>query len=286
MIEARHATELQRVDVARRHVDAAELWLRRLVQEEMAGLYGADYFREGVISSDIRKAVKRVRDNATGRIARDIDATSFEQLVTIVTNPDHFKMAFAAALTGAYPGGAKEAKTYLDRLTAVRNSVHHGNGCTSRQLEQAVCYANDLIDSLKERYVDQNKSKAYNVPTFVRVTDNVGNSCDAAGFSNAGNFRMCDFRQGEHGTLVPGDTLIIEVEIDPSFDADAYQVTWFTAPTNRVGNGPRFERLIEESDVAEMVGVYFRVVSKKAWHRYGDHDDQLVMNYSILPPPE
>lgn len=286
MIEARHASELERIDMARRHVDAAEMWLRRFVQEEMARIYGSDYFREGVISSDIRKAVKRVRDNASGKIIRDIDATSFEQLVTIVANPDHFKVAFASALTSAYPGGAKEAKTYLDRLIAVRNSVHHGNGCTSRQLEQAVCYANDLIDSLKARYVDQNKVKAYNVPTFVRVADNIGNSRDAAGFTDAGTFRMCDFRLGDHGTLMPGDTLIIEVEVDPSFDADAHDVTWFTAPTNRVGAGPRFERLIEESDVAEMVGVYFKVVSKKAWHRYGDHDDQLVMNYTILPPPD
>lgn len=286
MIEARHASELERIDIARRHVDAAELWLRRLVQEEMTSLHGNDYFREGIISSDIRKAVKRVRDAASGKIKRDIDATSFEQLITIVTHPGHYKAAFAAALASAYPGGAMEARTYLDRLTAVRNSVHHGNGCTSRQLEQAVCYTNDLIDSLKARYVEQNKSKTYNVPTFARVTDNVGNSQHAAGFTDAGTFRMCDFRLGDHGTLIPGETLIIEVDVDPSFDAEDYQITWFTAPTNRVGSGPRYERIIEESDVAEMVGVYFKIKSNKAWHRYGDHDDQLVLNYKVLPPPE
>ena len=96
------SSEENRIATARRYLDSAELWLRRLIEYEFTKRYGSDYFRDGVIKSSIRSSVEKWKAATPGRFARDIDATSFEQLIEIATNHDNFKNVLSPALINAF----------------------------------------------------------------------------------------------------------------------------------------------------------------------------------------
>ncbi len=144
------AARQQREELARRHVDSAEAWLRRIVHHQLSQRYGTDFLRqEGLIKSGIRRHVISHREANPGKFLRDIDATTFDQLIDITTNPKLFEDHFGMPLTHAYPLGHEEARHFLIRVRDIRNDVSHGRGCSVRRLEQAICYSNDLIESLK-----------------------------------------------------------------------------------------------------------------------------------------
>jgi hypothetical protein len=248
-----HALEqldgLQRRDLARRHVDAAETWLRNIIHQEFTSdpALGPDYLTTGPWKSGIKEIATKIAADPT-RYNRPIDASSFEQAVYLFCHPTPWKQFFKEPFEKAYPLGAKNAEHYLTTLVNIRNDVQHGRTCDARKLEKAICYSNDFVDGCKDLFQGKNRGREFNVPTFVRFEDNLGNSGDPRnGIRTAIGYTVhCS------NVLRPGDILTVEADVDPSFDG--FTVDWRTGYEERIGGN--FAR-IELTN--RHVGEYFQV---------------------------
>jgi len=283
------ATEAERRETARRHLDSAESWLRSIIELQLSQAYGTQYFKanvptgENLISSKIRKNVAHRRQKEPNRFQRDIDATMLNEAVDIVLHPNTYRDYFQSALSHAYPDGKNEARTFLKRLITHRDRLAHGGTCSIHDLEQCACYANDLIDSLKTFIRGLQMAREFNVPTFTRVVDSNGNDFRLSlPDDSQGNF--LDFRNTDKGVLYPGDVICLEVEVDESFDPSEYSVKWLTFNGDS-GQGQHIEFVVEPRHVGEQMDVRFEVISNKDWHRLlGGCDDRLDLRYRVNPP--
>jgi hypothetical protein len=274
----------QREELARRYTDNAEAWLRRIVHHRLSEAYGPDFLREnGPVKKPIRDYVVSQRESNPGKFLRDVDATTFDQLIDIATNPNLFKPHFQWPLEQAYPLGHEEARNFLLILRDIRNDVSHGRGCSARCLEQAICYSNDLIDALKNYFREIGVQRTYDVPSIIRFSDSRGNTSHLENVPENVNSRFIDWRRGEHGDLHPGDTLVAEIEVDPSFPESEYDITWGVF-AHENGSGPIARVQIQNKHVGEQFELRFRIVSKRDWHRFVGCDDGLGVLYRVLPP--
>jgi hypothetical protein len=130
----------------------------------------------------------------------------------------------------------------------------------------------------------------YNVPTIIEVSDSLGNVFYDNEINNHRNSTgRChfDIREKNAGSLRPGDTLKIEIKVDPIFtDFNIHWVYTSNNPAPTIFSTLCFELNIGEEHVREDFAVYVTIVSNKSWHRLGDSDDQLGLTYRILPPIE
>lgn len=277
--------ETVRRDLARRHLDSAESWLRRLIDLKLSASCGAGYLGmvEGeacrLISKDIRRKIFSRYESDRSRFPRVIDAADLGDAISIILNPELYQRHFRPALIHAFPDGA--ARTFLNRLEEIRNKLAHGGSCSSRDLERAVCYSNDLADSIKQYFQEANMERRFNAPSFVRMVDNLGNEFHFA-FDAEQHGKFVDIRQVGNGTLHVGDELLIEVEVDSSFP-DA-SVHWMTFRGHR-GSGRILKLPLTEAEVGLSLDIRFSVKSSKNWHRLPDGtDDMLDLRYRVLPP--
>jgi hypothetical protein len=272
-----------RQDLCRRYVESAEAWLRRLVHAELLDRSGAHYITAGPWRKEVTEHVAGQLRNNPGKFAREIDATTFEQLIYVVCHPG-FAPSLKLGLNGAYPDGVDEARTFLDRIRAIRNDVSHGRQCSARQLEQAICYSNDIADSIKDYFRSKNLSKEFNVPTLVEFNDNVGNS---EKIGPGAFFRGIDLTGPSRRRLYPGDVLVAEVVVDPSFDPDCYHVEWWLKTNaGAVGSGLRAQIEITNRHVGERMELQFKVKSASDWHRDSSGYDEIIdFIYRVLPHP-
>jgi hypothetical protein len=271
-----------RTEACRRHTASAESWLRKLVDRELHSRYGPQYLSKAGWKRALADYVATQIKDHPGKFAREIDATTFEQLADIVCHPNHWA-EFQPGLKEAYPDGPQEARTFLDRLRNVRNDVAHGRECSSRQLERARCYSNDIADSVKNYFREMNLEKEFNVPTFVAFHDNQGN---AGPLTPGAYFRTVNLSDGAHKRLYPGGTLLLEVEVDASFDSEKYRVNWIlkTAPGGG-GDGSIAKIELTQAHVGERMEVQFQLATTNSWHRdSGGKDDVLDVHYRVLPP--
>ena len=279
-------SENERRELARRSLDAAEAWLRKVIHQQLSQVHGEGYFDarlpngNPVIPKKIRHQAKVRIEREPKRFERPIDAVSFGDAVKIVLHPDHYQTRFREALDRAYPDGAAEARTFLDRLEGHRNKSAHQGTCSLRDLEQCVCYSNDLIQSLAAFFAAKNMQRLYNVPMITRVVDNRGNELHPP---LEGRKHIVWNVRGANGDLRVGDTLAIEIEVDESFPNDSYQVRWRTH-VGDAAQGLQFTFPIEIRHVREQFIVVAEVVSNKPWHRLGNIDDKLFATYRVLPP--
>lgn len=280
--------ELVRRDHARRSLDAAEYWLRRIISLLMKQKFGDDFLDAKLPNGDAVLGVGRLQQ-MKDRFARDkqkfpsiIDAAMFEDVIAIVLHPNLYKDVFRDALSSAYPDGVEEARTFLGRMLAHRNALSHGGVCSIRMAEQCSCYSNDLIDSLKSFLAERNMERQFNVPMFTRFKDSFGNDLR---FNNDNREHVAfDARQGGKARDIEvGETLILEVEVDESFAADAYELEWRAPGLRSVGPVLKFQVAAEHVGQALTVSCILR--SKKEWHRLGNgNDDVLHVLYRVLPP--
>ena len=274
----------QREELARRHTESAEAWLRRIVHHQLSQAYGADFLRQdGLARKPIPDYVISQREANPGKFLRDVDATTFDQLIDIATNPKLFAEHFEHPLQQAYPLGREEARNFLTRLRDIRNDVSHGQGCSARCLEQAICYANDLIDSLKTYFRGTNMRRTYDVPSIIRFSDNRGNTSHLENVPEDVSSRIIDWRRGENGDLHPSDTLVAEIEVDPSFPESEYHVTWDVF-AHENGSGAIARIPIQNKHVGGQFELRFNVISRRDWHRFVGRDDGLSLVYRVLPP--
>ncbi len=129
-------------------------------------------------------------------------------------------------------------------------------------------------------------AKEFYVPTFISYSDSLGN----AGYFNLSEsyYRGEDLSTPSHKRLYPGDTLIIELEVDPSFDANDYFVTWWikTRPIDR-GDGQRAVITLADAQIGQRMEIQFKLKTTNSWHRSSGGDDDIIdFYYRVLPPPQ
>lgn len=278
-------TEAERKDLARRHLDSAESWLRRIIESKLLPQFGPNYLDEAggckVISKDIRRQISQRFLSDRTRFPRIIDAADLGHAVAIALHPELYSQNFRDALQLAFPEGAPEARTFLGRLEEIRNKIAHGGTCSQRDLERAVCYSNDLIDSIRKYFKERNMERQFNVPTFIRMVDNRGNDFHLT--HDAGRHgHFIDIRDRGSGDLYVGDELVIEAEIDPAFTG--YRVNWVTF-NGDFGESLPVRLRIQMKHVGLQMDVRLQVASPEPWHRlHGGIDDMVDLRYRVLPP--
>jgi hypothetical protein len=97
---------------------------------------GSDYITKGRWKKQLRMYVENKHHENPGKYTREVDATTFEQLIDMVCHPDHWPR-WADALKDAYPDGVDEARLFYDgsRLseTTYRMGKYVRHGSLNRQ---------------------------------------------------------------------------------------------------------------------------------------------------------
>jgi hypothetical protein len=275
--------------ICKERIESLEHWLRRPIDEVLTAAYGNYFSHEDansgrVLKKKILETIQERRTKEPGRYPRTIDALLLDNAIDIVCNPQLFSGHFRDALAAAFPEGYAEARTFLSRIAAPRNNLAHANAISLRQAEQIICYTNDVIESLKIYYKPKGMENDYNVPLILRITDSFGkvftrSQCYA---SPEGSILMnCHDKQGD---LYPGDTLTVEVEVDPAYTED-YELRWTVAAEPITETGPKVAVHIANKHVGLQLGIACTVVTKSDWHRMpGEKDDMMILVYKVLPP--
>jgi hypothetical protein len=275
--------------ICRERIESLEHWLRRLIDEVLTAAYGNYFSRENANGSRIinKKLCDKIRgrkEKEPSRYPRDIDAVLLDDAVDIVCNQQLFSRHFQRPFAAAFPEGRDEARTFLSRVAGPRNNLAHANAISLRQAEQIVCYTNDIIESLKAYYKENGMETDYNVPLILRIIDSFGkvftrSQCYA---SPEGSILMnCHDQQGD---LYPGDTLSVEVEVDPAY-TEVYELRWSVAAEPITETGPKVAVHISNRHVGLLFAITCIVVTKRDWHRMpGGKDDMMTLVYKVLPP--
>ena len=269
--------------VCRHRLETCELWLRRLVDEKLRADFGADYVNSAMVSgqrvfnSDARNHVERRLAAEPRRYPRPIDTLMLDQLSKAICSDKVFDHYFETAFAGAFPLGAKQLLFTIERLKSLRNALAHANQFSVRQAEQAICYSGDIVESLKSYYKEIGMDQAYAAPSFVRF------------FDSHGNERYPTQTQGHLDLtaqpLYVGESIVMEIEVDASFDPNEYGVVWQVG--NRSGGeimmGHRFELTLESRHVDMNFAIACTVTSVQPWHRHGTFDASLWVTYQVRP---
>ena len=205
---------------------------------------------------------------------------------------------FKDALCEAYPHGNEEVRFFFERVEIIRNKLSHANPISVREAEQVICYCHDIIDSLKAYYRRTGQEKEYNVPSFIRATDSLGNVFlpEKEGFPLKLYVDLSKPIQAkDYGIkLRAGELYGLSVVVDPAFDPSTYSLEW-TVMSGLAGDNYRKTwknvTQIEFPVVNKTVGSSFeitcRLKTKKDWHKHNWYDDCFeVRVYTILPPIE
>lgn len=278
-------------DHCKRAIEALEQWMRRLIDQKLTESYGANYLDATRPNGD-RVINKSIATTLAARMAQEpdryptlISAALLEDEISLLCNPELYKEHFIDALKGAFPLGNEEARTFLERLIPSRNALSHANTISVHDAYRVLCYSHDVIQSIKDYYKAVNMGREFNVPTIIRVTDSLGHDRPLSD-PNRTAAAALDFSRDDKHVLRCGDTLSIEIEVDPTFDASTYEIKWQIANTNNptVQHGPKFVLPLEEHHVAARFSVVCHVTSNAKWHKLGTHDDQIDIDYCVLPP--
>lgn len=274
-------------------IESLEHWLRRLIDDTLTPVYG-DYFSytdssgNRLIKNSLAQQVAARRASEPLRYPRNIDAVLLEDAVDILCKPDLFQKHFKPAMSAAFPDGRDEARTFLSRLLVPRNNLAHANAISLRQAEQIICYSNDVIESLKSYYRGIGMQQTYDVPLILKVTDSFGNVFTRSQFQpcHDGGIMLMFFDKPDM-YLRPGDTLTLELEVDPAYDPNSYSVTWTS--TKPWSSAPLVSAKavipITNKQVGQQFEVQCRITTNREWHRmHMGADDFLMMCYKVLPP--
>jgi len=281
--------------ICRDKIESLEHWLRRLIDDTLIPIYG-DYFSyvdskgNRLIRGSLSQQVENRRLSEPTRYPRKIDAVLLEDAVDIICKPELFKQHFRKALLEAFPDGREEARTFLNRMLIPRNNLAHANAISIRQAEQIICYSNDVVESLKKYYSELGMQQEYNVPLILKVTDSFGNVFARSQFGDChdGGIAM-SFLDKPNMFLRPGDTLTLELEVDPSFDSTSYKLTWASAKgfSTPLPDGYKAVIPVTNKQVSQQFDVQCRLTTNKEWHRmHMGADDFLLLYYKVLPPLE
>lgn len=278
-------------EYCKRKVENLEIWLRWIIDEEFTTLYGEHYFdqkddnSQNLINSDIVRNAKKRKLAEPVRYNRLIDAILLEEAMSILCNP-RYKRIFKGYFKEEFNSNIEFARNRMVKLVPIRHKLSHAHEISVRDAERIICYTSDLIDSFKAYYKEKNMQERYNAPTIIRVKDSLGNIFESTQIRRNGTGRgSCDTRASSVD-IFSGDTLSVEIEVDPSFDKDSFGIHWIfdrSSNSNYSINHNKLVVSIEDIHIREDFTFYAIVTSNKSWHRCGDCDDSISIIYQILP---
>ena len=278
----------------RSKIESLEVWLRGLINQALSDAYGKNYF-DYQDESGNRIIKKKIAESATqkmslhpGRYHRKIDTILFDEAIDIVCHPNLHRDHFQENVGRAYPGGAEVLRAMMYRLIDIRNRLSHANPISLSDGLRASCYADDIVGSIRSFYAEKGMETEYNVPKILKISDSFGGSFQREEFSpvhDGGIFK--DFRNDVSRNLRPGDTLTVEIEVDPAFDSSEYTIRW--ASVKSLGNleisGRKIIIPISNHHVGAQWELQCYITSHKDWHRMSlGADDFMLLSYKVLPP--
>lgn len=266
------------------------MWLRNTIDVAMTQEFGEDYIFavDGASENHVlgRKIRDRIAMRANGdrwRYPRDIDAAPLADAIDIVCHRKLYNRVFKPFFESAYPSGADELRHFLDRLIAPRNALSHANPISVRQAEQIICYSNDVIDAIKKHMEVVNMGREFNAPSFIRFADSNGTRLEGAELADVASLGFINISEKPEGQLTVGDTLRMEVEVDPSFAPDSYEIKWHFPGLKVVDRGSVCVLEFEDAHVSEQFVMTCSVTSNRTWHRHGIWDDIVKIVYRVFP---
>ncbi|MDW3651798.1 MAG: hypothetical protein R8P61_32265 [Bacteroidia bacterium] len=277
-------TEDELRSITRRKIESLERWFRRLIDTRFSSTYGQDYFNatnpdgSNIINNQIKRRAEELHSREPGRCPRLIDALFLDDLMTIICHPNYWPTQFREPMILAFPNGADTARIFIQKIIDVRNPLSHANHISVRQAEQAICYSNDIIDSIKNWHQNNHQMSDYNAPYFIRLFDSLGNEQHFTEPTGGGSI------QGSTSTkLYVGETLTINAEVDPSFEPDSYAIIWSGNGISGTGNQLVLE--LENRHVGRYLVIRVLLRSNKDWHRYNHNssDSYCAISYEVLP---
>lgn len=271
----------------RQSIESLEMWARRLIHEKLTNKYGMGFINyktsneNFLIKREIRDHILSMQQNNHGRFHRAVDTLFFEHIIYFLCNPTFYRDMFGDALKYAYPNGCQEARVFLERLTPIRNSLSHSNPISIRQAEQAICYAHDFVEGLKQYYKEKGEEQMWNVPRIIRITDSLGNVYDNPTDSHGQKSIFQPKQDFRHG-----DTYSVTVDVDSSFPETDYDIIWENQ-YNEVAefkNKKHFVITFGDMDVSENHKIECTINSHKPWHKYQYYDCQILLMFPVYPP--
>ncbi len=273
--------------LSRKSIESLEIWARRLIHEKLFEKYGAEYVdckiskENYIIKKEVRDHIHKMIAKEPNRFGRPVDTLFFEHIVYFLCNPTFYRDLFGEALKYAYPDGCNEARTFLNRITPIRNALSHANPISVRQAEQAICYSQDFIDGLKKYYKAKGEEQMWNVPRIIKLTDSMGNVYENPTDRNLNSSIFQPTQEIRYG-----DTYSVNIDIDPSFLNSEYDIVW----KNQNVTIPEFKNLthfvitFKETDVSQSHTITCRIISHQTWHKYQYYDCQVTLLFPVLPP--
>ncbi len=278
--------------LCRVNIEAFEKWARTIIHSELTKKIGANYF-DVELSPGVPVVKKSIRDKTAamiksqpGRFYKKIDTLFLEEIIYLLCRNDLYKNYFKEFLDLIYPDGNAEARTYLNRLIPIRNSLSHSNPISMRDAERCICYTNDFIDGVKLYYQSKGEERVFNTPNAIKLNDSLGNefslnkdkSFESININKTGTDQLYQFHIGERYSAW--------LTLDPSFSSDQYIFNWNVECGRFLGNDSRLEIEITEDMVRERCPIYCTIKSNKNWHRYSGYDQQFAIIFQVLPPEE
>lgn len=294
--------ELELRDLSKHQIDALEQWCRRLIDDIFKKNYGNSYIDAEVqpgqplIKASIKRTIEERRRQDPTRFPRWIDGIVMEDLEYFICRDDLYTSYFKGIFEPFY-SVREELRSVLQRLTAIRNKIAHGNAVSVHEAEQALCYSNDIINCCKMYYVSIGKDREYNVPIFTRIKDSLGNDHPRARLEEYpweeyfyGGPRF-DGGIGDRPKPIfhSGEYYKVWVEVDGSFNENTYTVSWkYECGEHKVnGQGNCVEISFTDDMVSYPLHIQFSLKTTNSWHRMADKDcdDILKMSYECILPP-
>lgn len=276
----------------RSRIESLELWLRRIINDELTVRYGQNYINHSdagghfLIKKDIRDNISNRYNQSPKDFPRMIDAAFFENLIDLFCNPIQYAGLFHKYMTTAFPHSMPHQYIYLkhnlDRLKEIRNNLSHANSISIKNAEFVLFFTTELIDSFKTYYYMAGKNQEYNVPQIIKIQDSFGNVIIRKNFDIHESY---DFSGDSKCHLRPGDTLAIEIEIDPSY-IDAKCQFRFGGTSQDYSYSNKLIYKLRNNDVDPRKVIHCQVRSDKSWHKQFNLDDQVSVYYKVLPPIE
>lgn len=270
----------------RQRLESCELWLRRIVHDELSKDFGENYIEtakindQAIFNTAIRKHVESRIASATVTPAHPINTLLLDHLTDIICKQDVYKQYFAVPMHYNFPLGNEQVRLVLKRLIPIRNALSHANPITLHDAERVLCYCNDIITSLVEHYAVLGMSQDFDAPSFTRYSDSLG-QVEVLSRPDV----QLNFRGGT--SLRCGDSIRIEVEVDSHYPPDTYTIQWLVldVQNGETGEGTNFALTLLPKHVSENFCIYVTLMSKnREWHRYSNYDARLIIFYRVLPP--
>ncbi len=287
-------TEIELRQHCKEAVEALEFWLRRVIDITLAPEFGPDYINaksgindQHIIKKSIRDSIQSRASSDPRRYPRMVDAMLLDEEIDIICHPDLYRSFFKGYFENSFPLGNEQIRNCLRKVLEPRNNLSHANPISVRQAEQVICYSHDIIDSIKDRLRERNLEREYNAPTIIKVSDSRGFVFHDSQIRRNNTGRGGIDLTGDQSTyLRSGDTVGVEVEIDPSFPVEEYSVDWITPEginVQKYNSNRRVVLSLRDENVRVDFTIYCKVVSNKGWHRCGDVDDCVGITYKVLP---